>query len=406
MSIRSITRRCLGIALIGLSGLTAATGANAQQSASASSATSASASQSPAVPLTSFFGARQGPEFVVDASWPKPLPNNWILGQVGGMAVDRHDHIWINQRPRSSTADEVGASAASGPRSACCIAAPSVMEFDQQGNLLQAWGGPGYVPQWPNSEHGIWVDKEDNVWIGGNGAGDRAILKFSNSGQLLLVIGTANDLSPENNQDTTKLGQPAGIEVDEAAHEVYIADGYLNKRIAVYDSRTGVFKRGWGAYGQALSTIDNATPPPYVNSGTLDRQFRNPVHCAHLSDDGYLYVCDRVNDRIQVFTKQGTFVKEFFVRPATLGNGSVWTINFSNDRRQRYLLVADGENNVVWVLDRDDGTLVSTFGHNGRNAGYFHWVHQAAVTSDGNYYTGEVDTGKRIQKFVPRGDRR
>jgi len=348
-------------------------------------------------------GGGGAPKYVVDPSWPKQLPNNWIIGQVGGMAVDRHNHIWINQRPRSDTADELGADPKNGPRSACCIAAPSVMEFDQKGNLLQAWGGPGYVPEWPNSEHGIWVDKQDNVWIGGNAAGDRAVLKFTNSGQLLMVIGKPNDTSPENNQDVTRLGQPAGVEVDDAAHEVYIADGYLNKRVVVYDSRTGAFKRGWGAYGQALSQIDNATPPPYANSGSPDPQFRNPVHCAHLSDDGFVYVCDRVNDRIQVFTKNGTFVKEFFVRPATLGNGSTWTLNFSADPQQKFLLVADGENNVVWVLRRHDGLIVSTFGHNGRNAGQFHWVHQAAVTTDGNYYTGEVDTSKRIQKFVLKG---
>lgn len=352
--------------------------------------------------------AQQAPKFEVDASWPKELPNNWIMGQVGGLAVDRHNHIWINQRPRSNTVDELGAAPANGPRSECCVAAPSVMEFDQRGNLLQAWGGPGYVPQWPNSEHGIWVDDDDNVWIGGNGAGDRAILKFTNSGQLLLVLGKPNDTSPQNNQDTSLLGQPAGMEVDDAAHEVYVADGYLNKRVVVFDSRTGAFKRGWGAYGKALSQIDNATPPAYVANGVVDQQFRNPVHCAHLSDDGYVYVCDRVNDRIQVFTKQGTYLKEFFVRPATLGNGSVWTINFSNDPNQKYLLVADGENNVVWVLNRHDGSLVSKFGHNGRNAGDFHWVHQAGITNDGNYYTGEVDTGKRVQKFVPKGslDRR
>ncbi len=348
-------------------------------------------------------GQGGAPKYVVDPSWPKELPNNWIIGQVGGMAIDKHDHIWINQRPRSDTADELGAEPQNGPRSACCVAAPSVMEFDQKGNLLQAWGGPGYVAQWPNSEHGIWVDGDDNVWIGGNAAGDRAVLKFTNSGQLLLVIGKPNDTSPENNQDVTRLGQPAGVEVDDRAHEVYIADGYLNKRVVVFDSRTGAFKRGWGAYGQSLATIDNATPPAYVNSGTLDPQFRNPVHCAHVSDDGYVYVCDRVNDRIQVFTKQGNFVKEFFVRPATLGNGSVWTLNFSADPQQKYLLVADGENNVVWVLRRSDGLVLSTFGHNGRNAGQFHWVHQAGITTDGNYYTGEVDTGKRIQKFVLKG---
>ncbi len=375
---------CCGLAMFGASAETAATvDLNAEVAARAAAA-----------------GA---PKYVVDASWPKTLPNNWIIGQVGGLAVDKHNHIWINQRPRSNTADELGADPANGPRSQCCIAAPSVMEFDQRGNLLQAWGGPGYVAQWPNSEHGIWVDKQDNVWIGGNAGGDRAILKFTNSGQLLLVIGKANDTSPENNQDTTRLGQPAAIEVDDKAREVYIADGYLNKRVVVYDSQTGAYKRGWGAYGQSLATIDNATPPPYVNSGAVDRQFRNPVHCARLSDDGYVYVCYRVNNRIQVFTKSGQFLKEFFIRPATLGNGSVWQLDFSDDPGQKYLLVADGENNVVWEVRRSDGLVATSFGHNGRNAGDFHWVHQIGVTTDGNVYTGEVDTAKRIQKFVLKG---
>ena len=344
--------------------------------------------------------AAGAPKYVVDPSWPKALPNNWIIGQVGGLAVDKHNHIWINQRPRSNTADELGADPKNGPRSQCCIAARSVMEFDQKGNLLQAWGGPGYVPEWPNNEHGIWVDKDDNVWVGDNGGGDRAILKFTNSGKLLLVIGKPNDTSPQNNQDVTKLGQPAAMEVDDKAHEVYIADGYLNKRVVVYDSRTGAYKRGWGAYGQALATIDNGTPPAYVNNESVDPQFRNPVHCVRQSDDGYVYVCDRVNNRIQVFTKTGQFLKEFFIRPATLGNGSVWQLDFSNDPGQKFLLVADGENNVVWEVRRSDGLVASSFGRSGRNAGDFHWLHQVGATTDGNFYTGEVDTAKRMQKFV------
>ena len=353
----------------------------------------------------------QVPKFEVDPTWPKRLPNNWIMGQVAGVAVDKHNHVWIYQRPRSNTADELGATPSSGSggeapgsagaRSQCCIAAPSVIEFDQKGNVIQAWGGPGYIPQWPNTEHGIMVDKNDNVWIAGNGAGDRSVLKFTNSGQLLMVIGKVNDTSAQNNQDTTKLGQVAMMDVDDAAHEIYIADGYLNKRVVVYDTRTGAYKRGWGAYGQSLATISNAPSVAYV-PGTPAPQFRNPVHCVKISDDGFVYVCDRVNDRIQVFTKQGTFVREFYVRPQTLGNGSAWSIAFSNDPQQRYLLVPDGENNTIWILNRRNGDVVSSFGHSGRNAGDFHWVHDAAMTKDGNLYTGEVDTGKRAQKFVPK----
>ena len=200
--------------------------------------------------------------------------------------------------------------------------------------------------------------------------------------------------------------------MDDAAHEVYIADGYLNNRVVVYDSDTGKFKRGWGGYGIPLSEVANSveqieaevptagTIPAYAPGGPPDKQFRSPVHCARLSIDGLVYVCDRQNDRIQVFTKQGKFLKEFFVRPATLGMGSAWTVVFSHDTAQKYLLVVDGENSVVWILRRSDGAVVSSFGHSGRNAGQFHWVHQAVMDSKGNLYTGEVDNGKRLQKFL------
>jgi hypothetical protein len=349
------------------------------------------------------------PQYRVDAFWPKQLPNNWIMGQVGGLSVDDHDHIWVLQRPLSATPDELGAQQ-TPVRSICCNSTPSVLEFDSEGNVIRAWGGPGYVADWPKSEHGIWVDRQRNVWIGGNAPVDRQVLKFSADGKLLLEIGHSSQ-EPKNNQDTAILGQPAGVEVDDAAHEVYIADGYMNNRVVVYDSNTGEFKRGWGAYGIPLTDIKNDPPYPsdgeqgpaalrYSPGNPLDPQFKNPVHCARLSADGYVYVCDRDNDRVQVFTRMGAFVKEFQIHPTTLGNGSVWAINFSRDPKQKYLLIADGEDNVVWIVRRDDGIVVSSFGHNGRNAGDFHWLHQAALDSHGNYYTGEVDSGKRIQKFV------
>lgn len=339
--------------------------------------------------------AQEIPKYKVEASWPKELPNNWIMGQVGGMAVDRHDHIWVLQRPGSDTADELGASPAS-QRSLCCVAAPPVLVFDTQGNLLQSWGGPGEGYNWPILEHGIYVDKDDNVWISGSGITDRHIVKFKNSGQFLMQIGHPAADAPDSSR-TDILGRPAGIELDSEAHEVYIADGYMNKRVVVYDSATGAFKRLWGAYGNAPN---DANPGPYNPAAPPDQQFRNPVHCVHISRDGLVYVCDRVNDRLQVFTKQGKFVKEFFVRPQTLGSGSVWQFAFSTDEKQKFLLVADGENNVIWTLRREDGAVLGQTGHNGRNAGQFHWVHQIVSDSQGNLYTGEVDTGKRIQKFA------
>jgi hypothetical protein len=337
----------------------------------------------------------EAPKFKVDASWPKELPNNWIMGQVGGMAVDRHDHIWVLQRPGLDTRDELGA-AQNPPWSQCCFAAPPVLEFDAQGNLIQSWGGPGEGFDWPKREHGIYVDKDDNVWISGADASDRHLLKFKNDGHFLMQIGHPS-IDPPNSMRTDILGRPAGIEVDSEAHEVYIADGYMNKRVIVYDSDKGTFKRLWGAYGNPPNDAD---PGAYNPAAPPDQQFRNPVHCVHISRDGLVYVCDRVNDRMQVFTKQGKFVKEFFVRPQTLGIGSVWQFAFSTDENQQFLFVADGENNVIWTLRRDDGMVLGQTGHNGRNAGQFHWVHQIVSDSQGNLYTGEVDTGKRIQKFI------
>ena len=345
--------------------------------------------------------AQAPPKFQVDPSWPKELPNNWVIGQVGGMAVDRQDHIWVLQRPSSNSPDELGASQTPA-RSQCCFAAPPVLEFDAQGNLLQSWGGKGEGFDWPKREHGIYVDKNDDVWIGGAGDTDRHLLKFKNNGHFLMQIGHPSTVAA-NSLRTDILGRPAGIELDAEAQELYIADGYLNKRVIVYDSDTGAFKRLWGAYGNPPNDVDLG---PYNPAASADPQFRNPVHCVHISVDALVYVCDRVNDRVQVFTKEGKFVKEFTVRAQTLGVGSVWQFAFSSDVHQKFLLLADGENNVIWTVRRDDGVVVGQTGHSGRNAGQFHWVHQIVSDSQGNLYTGEVDTGKRIQKFVLLSERK
>jgi hypothetical protein len=354
------------------------------------------------------------PRYVNDPSWPKPFPHHWVIGQIGGLAVDSHDHVWVLQRALPFAVDDDGVK----HDLALADRMPAVLEFDAAGNILKSWGGQGFVPDWPKSEHALWVDKQGNVWLGGNAPGDRQVLKFTADGRQLLEIGHPTD-APRDNADTSMLGEPAGVEVDDAAHEVYIADGYLNSRIVVFDSDTGKFKRGWGAYGIALSQVANppeptgggastfghyvAEGPDYVPGEAPEKQFRTPVHCVHLSARGYVFVCDRRNDRIQVFTKQGKFLKEFLVHRETRGNGSVWMLNFS--RHQKYLLVADGINQRIWVLRRKDGVEVSSFG-----AGYIHSVHQGGVDSHGNYYIGDVGgvggrqgglgTGKSIQKFV------
>jgi hypothetical protein len=358
---------------------------------------------------------RDVPHYTNDPSWPKPFPNHWVMGQIGGLAIDHQDRIWVLQRALPYSVDEKGAK----HDLAAADRMPAVLVFDTDGNLLKSWGGQGFVPHWPKSEHGLWVDEDGNVWIGGNAPGDRQVLKFTTDGRQLLEIGYPSS-APRNNADTTILGEPAGIEVDSAAHEVYISDGYLNSRIVVYDSETGNFRRGWGAYGIGLGEIANppepkgdaaSTPGRYVREGPdyvpgepPEKQFRTPVHCVRLSRDGLVYVCDRRNDRIQVFTKQGRFVREFLVHRETQNNGSVWTLSFSHDPGQKYLLVGDGINQQIWVLRRKDGTEVASFG-----VGYLFSVHQAALDSKGNYYTGDVggagprpgpSNGKSVQKFL------
>jgi len=359
---------------------------------------------------------KHGPRFRVDPDWPKPLPNKWLVGQVAGIAVDRHDTIWFVQRPRTLTTDEAGASL-TPPRSECCFPAPSVLRFDRKGNLLQAWGGPadpGFLAnrctpamgcEWPANEHGIFVDHDDNVWLAGNGGSDHQVLKFTSDGTFLLQIGKAGLTGGSNAttgapNGTPLLGQPADVEVDPMTNEAYIADGYLNKRVLVVNAANGRYIRHWGAYG---NVPNDAAPGPYVPGNPPAQQFRNPVHCVRVANDGLVYVCDRVNDRIQVFTKSGHFEKEFFIATNTLGNGSVWDLDASPDKHQTYLYNPDGENNKVWILARSNGATLATFGRNGRNAGQFHWVHNLAVDSKGNIYTAEVDTGKRAQKFEPAG---
>jgi DNA-binding beta-propeller fold protein YncE len=397
----------------------------------------------------------QAPIFEVDPLWPKPLPNHWILGNTIGVSADGQDHIWIIHRQGSLEAMELYG-VANAPAGAtkrrngsveaeCCAPAPAVLEFDQAGNLLNHWGGTdgeGYI--WPDSNHGITVDYKGYVWIGGNGVGtppggaaagsgrgaargaagaagaaargaggtapegqsgpvigythDSMIMKFTQDGKFLMQIGKVG--ASKGSNDTENLRRPAKIFVDKDTNEVYVADGYGNHRVIVYDADTGKYKRHWGAYG---NKPDDANLGPYDPDAPPAQQFRNPVHCAELSKDGLLYVCDRVNDRIQVFKKDGTFVKEAFISKRTLGDGSVWDIAFSKDPQQKYIYLADGANEKIHILLRDTLEVLTSFGDGGRQPGQFYAVHSIATDSKGNIYTTETYRGQRVQRFLYKG---
>jgi DNA-binding beta-propeller fold protein YncE len=342
--------------------------------------------------------AGQAPMFEVDPFWPKPLPNHWILGSTIGLAVDSRDHVYIvHRRDTFNERTEIGA-ATDPVKADCCIPAPNILEFDPEGNLVNHWGGPGEGYTWPSSNHGITVDHKDNVWIGGNGPRDSHILKFTRDGKFLAQYGTPD--SDTDSHSAKNFGSVAEVSFDAKANEAYVADGYRNKRVAVLDADTGEMKRYWGAYG---NPPDDANLGPFVPGQEPAQQFRHPVHCAEPSNDGLVYVCDRVNNRLQVFKTDGTFVEEIFVKPNSLGDGSVWDIAFSPDAEQKYIYLADGTNRKIFIIERKTLETLTTFGDGGRNPGQFFAVHSIAVDSKGNIYTVETYEGKRLQKFTYKG---
>ena len=348
--------------------------------------------------------AVQAPVFEVDPFWPKPLPNGWVLGSTIGVGVDARDHVYIIHRGGATLNARTEAGyALVGP---CCTAAPPVLEFDPEGNLVNAWGGPGEGYTWPGSNHGISIDPMGNVWIGGNGsrdsvnAADSHILKFTRDGRFLQQIGVPGRATDSRSMDA--FGRVAKVAFDPSQNEVYVADGYGNKRVAVLDMATGRIKRFWGAYGNVPSDSNFG---PYDPDKPLIPQFRNPVHCAEPSVDGLIYVCDRPNNRIQVFRRDGTFVKEVRVAPRTRGDGAVWDIAFSRDAQQKYLYLADGKNERVYVMDRQSVEILTMFGDGGRQPGQYFAVHSIATDSKGNIFTTETYEGKRVQRFVYKGVR-
>jgi DNA-binding beta-propeller fold protein YncE len=356
----------------------------------------------------------QAPRFEVDPLWPKPLPNHWVLGSTIGVWVDTDDHVWIIHRSSATLArNEKPLEDKTGE---CCAGAPPVLEFDQAGNLLRHWGGPGEGYEWPDSNHGIFIDYKGNVWIGGNGGPDSEILKFTKDGKFLMQVGKKGARRDANakagtgegqvtgfaggSNDPLNFGRVAKIWVDQQANEAYIADGYLNKRVAVLDADTGKMKRWWGAYG---NKPDDTPMPPYDPAAAPTQQFHNPVHCADMSVDRVIYVCDRVGDRLQLFTPEGKFIKEAFFETNTKNAGSVWDIAFSKDPQQKYIFMADGVNEKVKIIDRQTLKELTTFGDGGRQPGQFYGVHSIAIDSKGNLYTTETYEGKRLQRFLAKG---
>jgi DNA-binding beta-propeller fold protein YncE len=336
------------------------------------------------------------PVLEVDPFWPK-MPEKIILGPVRGVAVDAQDHVWIAQDGSGLSADMRGA-AANPPQAECCMPGPPVMEFDANGNYIKGWGGPGQGYDWPQQIHGLFIDYKGNLWVSSERAGDNHILKFNRDGKFLLQIGKPGQST--GNNDKVNVNRAADMHVHPKTNELFVADGYGNRRVAVIDMTSGAIKRFWGAYGNAPA---DTSLGPYDPDAPPAPQFRNPVHCAEPARDGLIYVCDRPNNRIQVFRRDGTFVNEVFIAPRTLGDGAVWDIAFSHDPAQRFLYLADGKNMRIYVLDRQTLEVLTEFGGGGRQPGQFFAVHSIATDSKGNIYTTETYEGKRVQKFLFRG---
>jgi DNA-binding beta-propeller fold protein YncE len=418
------------------------------------------------------------PSFTIDPSWPKPLPNNWRISQVGGMAVDQHDNIWVYHRGRAlepsaaaglgvagTNANGVSVDGLGNPRvfaeqtAGCCVPAPAVLKFDREGNLLDAWGGPadpGFLEEkcreedgcfWPGREHGIFVDHNDFVYISGNGQNftgqfpwaasfgdDSHILKFTADGEFIYQIGHAGMEGPDSeNVDGGPDGTPqpylvADMSVDPETNRMFVADGYGNRRVLIVDAETGQYLGHFGAYGQnpvddpVGTDIDPYDAGPWAGdyqAGNMTPMFfRSPLHCANLSADGLLYVCDRGNNRVQTFdvnevgkpcsnpnAEPGVcgFVADIHIAPHS-ASGTAVSAALSTDPGQTCLYVGDLANGTFYIINRENLSELDRIGRAGRQIGEFHWIHALAVDSDGNIYTGEVDSGQRIQKFSRYGE--
>ena len=347
-------------------------------------------------------GRQQVPLFEPDPLWSQVLPNKWTTGQVGGLAVDSHDNLWVFHRPDTIPDGEKGASLVP-PQSECCIPAPAVLEFDTNGRFLQAWGAPGAGYEWFASQHGIFVDHKDNVWLSGSAKDDNQILKFTTRGQFLMQIGHLGKNKGSN--DTENLGGPASLFVYKKTNELFVADGYFNHRVIVFDADTGAYKRHWGAYGRKPDDGIKFAARAQLVQGPPPEGFNNPVHGVLVTNDDLVYVADRTNNRLQVFRLDGTFLKEVFIARNTLqAEGTVHGFAASPDKEQKFLYVIDGSNKAIRVLNRQTMEIVSSIGgHAGHNAREFFHAHSFASDSKGNLFIGEVNNGMRYYKYAFKG---
>ncbi len=333
------------------------------------------------------------PQFEKDPAWPK-VPAKWRMGFGSAVAVDEQDHIWILSRPhtlvnpRSTAAD------------AKSSAAPPVMEFDNAGNFIQGWGGengPGY--QWPSNEHGITVDSKGFVWVVGNADGkrnnpanlpnDNQVLKFTKAGKFVMAIGKSGQTGSNK---TEVLRGATGLHYYGKTNELFVSDGYGNSRVMVYDADSGKFKRMWGAYGnKPLDEEDRPrrsapTPIPWVAVSEVLQQFASPVHDVKVSNDGLVYVADRGNKRVQIFTPEGRFIAEQFVGIDSKYYLQARGIAFSPDQRFLYL----GGTPVVYILNRRTLEVLGTFDV-GEGSQDHPPGHQIAADHKGNVYVVQAE---------------
>lgn len=355
------------------------------------------------------------PRFKVDASWPT-LPETWMLGQVSGLSVDQYDYVWILQRPNSLGRTDTGL-AASPPTAVCCEPAPHVIRFSPKGKVDKAWGGPSNAPtvngvnQWPVNVHGLYVDANDTVWVAGNGKDDHVVVNINFDGEFIKAIGERG--ATKGNMDKSTLGNPADMYLDATRNEVVVADGYINARIAAFDVKKQQATYILGAYGKPPTgptregdfDQSQATQAQAQGVDVDNPVFGDIVHCINQDSEGYIYVCDRRNNRVQIFKREEngniTFQRNFAVAPTTGGLGSATDVAFSPD--ETYLYIADMMNGRIWIYHRASLTLLGSIGKNGRYPGEFIWLHSIDTDSEGNLYTTEVNTGRRLQKFVLQG---